>query len=172
MCSCHFSFRGFPRSEASTFLLPQSLKTAFDSVMRGYKKLPESWDSWLNDKCPPDPLEFELDRDKERATSSKSKQLDVVITHPAPSYEPTLFPWWSIPAESSAGCEAGLVAQTGCSSLVSQLGAAPWQGSRCISVTSAGYVISCSAPLAQCSEAQRLRHAKLLVALSLAFCPA
>lgn len=181
MCSCHFSFRCFPwyiyLPSAST---SQSLKTAFDSVMRGYKKLPESW-LLIEWQMPTGSsgVWASSGQGEEKATSSISEQLDTVMTHPVPSYKPTLFPWWStnpIPAERAplpwwmwdwAGDKKGLQ-QFGvtalCCTMPRGTGTFVWPPAECMT--------HCSAPLAQCNEAQRLRHGKPLVALSSALYPA
>lgn len=116
---------------------------------------------------------------EEKATSSISEQLDTVMTHPVPSYKLTLFPWWStnpIPAERAplpwwmwdwAGDTKGLQ-QFGvtalCCTVPRGTGTFVWPPAECMT--------HCSAPLAQCNEAQRLRHGKPLVALSSALYPA
>lgn len=89
-----------------TFYLQVSVSAdGFSQCYEGLEKVARKL-SLLTDKCPLDSLEFELDQDKERRRPPASiiKQLDAVMAHPAPSYESTLFPWWSttpIPAESS-----------------------------------------------------------------------
>lgn len=83
-----------------------------------------------------------LGKGEKTATRSIIKQLDAVMTHPAPSYEPTLFPWWStipIPAESSTSLvDVGVgwwhkrVAAVWCHNSVLHHD----KGNRCICVTS------------------------------------
>lgn len=104
MCSCHFSFRCFPwYIYLPSASMSQSLKTAFDSVMRGYKNYQKAeTPNWMTNAHW---ILWSLSltgQGEEKATSSISEQLDTVRTHPVPSYKPTLFPWWStnpIPAE-------------------------------------------------------------------------
>lgn len=116
---------------------------------------------------------------EETATSSITKQLGAVMTHPVPSYEPTLFPWGSttpIPAERAphpwwmwdwADDTKGLQ-QFGVTALCCIMP----RGTGTFVWPPAGRMTHCSAPLAQCSEVQRLRHGKPLMALSSALCPA
>lgn len=159
-CAVVISHSAFP--DAPACLLPQNLrllKTTFESVVKGYKKSPESWDCWLSGHCLLVPTEAEPDVDKERTrppgAASKPTQWRQGPSSPMnlSSSHGSILPLLQVKQPLVPGaCGTTVVAHEGYSSIMLKLCAV--QGNGHVLVTSDGV----QDPTALFSRHSAMRH--------------
>lgn len=117
MCSCYFSIT-FPQC---TYLpsapISQTLKTTFDSVMKGLKKITSNMRALFKKLLPTGSFRgWVLSGQGERKATTSSKLLDPVMTGPVPFHELIFFPvaesksyarWNSLRSLEPMGLESG-----------------------------------------------------------------